>query len=565
MNTRVAEPRRRPYVRRAALVVLYAIVCGVMVAPICNLAHLATASHAGDSRLIIWTLAWDNHVWLDRLPSLFDANIFYPARNALAYSEHLLGISFFTLPVYALTGNPVLAYNLVWLLSFLLSALAAHALAWRLTRDHLASTMAGLAFAFCFYRMHQGHGHLHVIWAFWIPLSLMALERWVAELSWRWLSVFVVIVTLQALSSWYQAVLVFAANAIFLLWLVLVERAVPRTRLTQLALQAAVGAIVALAIVAPFGRHYRVLAAVTPNEAAQNAADLGGYLVPPENTFAGQWLLAHGVKGPRWIWGEQTLYLGWAALLLAVVGAAASLRSADPAARRLRFFIVLAIVAIVLAAGPLRSEVAADVWGWSPFGILVRIPGVNLFRAPARFTVLTTLAIAVLAAAGCATLHARFGRLGRALTLVAMLIFLGESRVVNFPGGGQPVVPIPDVYKQLASLPPGPVVSLPDFAGTPVAFDEANYQFFSTAHWHPIANGFSRAEPPGFRALMDRLQTFPAPTSLNAMRESGIRYVVVRATTDPFPGVSSRPRRRRAPRRPHWRRLPLRGAASTLG
>jgi hypothetical protein len=538
---RVAESRSRRQARRVALVVLYAIVCAVMVAPICNLTHLATASHGGDSRLIIWTLAWDNHVWLNRLPSLFDANIFYPATNTLAYSEHLLGISFFTLPVYALTRNPVLAYNLVWLLSFLLSALAAHALAWRLTRDHLASTMAGLVFAFCFYRMHQGHGHLHVIWAFWIPFSLMAMERWVATLSWGWLSVFVAIVTLQALSSWYQAVLVFTAAAVFMLWLVLAERAVPRTRLTRLAVQAAVGAVVALAIVAPFARHYRVLAAATPNEAAQSAADLAGYLVPPENTVAGQWLITHGVKGPRWIWGEQTLYLGWAALVLAMAGVAASLRSADPAARRLRFFVVLAIVAIVLAAGPLRSEVAANAWGWSPFGILARIPGVNLFRAPARFTVLTTLAIAALAAAGCATLHARFGRLGRVLTVVAMLMFLGESRVVNFPGGGQPVVPVPDVYKQLASLPPGPVVSLPDYAGTPVAFDEANYQFFSTAHWHPIANGFSRAEPPGFRALMDRLKTFPAPTSINAMREVGIRYVVVRATADPFQGEPPRP------------------------
>ena len=47
------------------------------------------------------------------------------------------------------------------------------------------------------------------------------------------------------------------------------------------------------------------------------------------------------------------------------------------------------------------------------------------------------------------------------------------------------------------------------------------------SHWHPIANGYSRAEPPGFRALMDRLKTFPAPVSLDAMREVGIRYVVL--------------------------------------
>jgi hypothetical protein len=247
------------------------------------------------------------------------------------------------------------------------------------------------------------------------------------------------------------------------------------------------------------------------------------------------------VKGPRWIWGEQTVYLGWTAVVLAIVGAAGSLRSADSGARRLRFFVVLAIIAIILAAGPLKSEVAGNVWRWSPFGLLVRIPGLSLFRAPARFTVLTTLSIAVLAAAGCVTLHARFGRLGRLLTVVAMLTFLVESRVVNFPGGGQPVMSIPDVYTQLASLPPGPVVSLPDYAGTPVAFDEANYELFSTAHWHPIANGFSREDPPGFRPLMDRLKTFPALTSLNAMRETGIRYVVVRAASDPLRVGTPRP------------------------
>ena len=88
----------------------------------------------GDARLIIWTLAWDNHALMDGVRSLFDANIFYPARNALAYSEHLFGISVFTLPIYAATRNPVLAYNIVWLLSYALAALTAHYVAWRHTR-----------------------------------------------------------------------------------------------------------------------------------------------------------------------------------------------------------------------------------------------------------------------------------------------------------------------------------------------------------------------------------------------------------------------------------------------
>src|SRR5262249_19066685 len=170
-----------------------------------------------------------------------------------------------------------------------------------------------------------------------IPISIIAMERWVAELSWRWLAVFVAIVVLQALSSWYQAVLIFIANAVFMVWLLVAERAVPRTRLVRLAAQAAVGAVVALALVAPFPRPYGVLTAVPPREGSGNAGDLAGSLIPPENTLAGQWLLARGVKGPRWIWGEQTLYLGWTALLLALAGAAVSIGAADPRTRRLRF------------------------------------------------------------------------------------------------------------------------------------------------------------------------------------------------------------------------------------
>src|SRR5206468_10440784 len=136
---RVVEPRRRRYALFGAIAVMYLAACRVMLAPICNFERLATASYGGDARAFIWVLAWDNHAVLDRVPSLFDANKLYPLPNALAYGEHLFGISLFTLPIYAITRNPVLAYNLVWVLTYVLTAAAVHWLALRHTRDHLAS------------------------------------------------------------------------------------------------------------------------------------------------------------------------------------------------------------------------------------------------------------------------------------------------------------------------------------------------------------------------------------------------------------------------------------------
>ena len=39
----------------------------------------------------------------------------------LAFSEHLLGIALFVAPVIWLTGNPVLAYDLAFILSYMLA------------------------------------------------------------------------------------------------------------------------------------------------------------------------------------------------------------------------------------------------------------------------------------------------------------------------------------------------------------------------------------------------------------------------------------------------------------
>ena len=62
----------------------YAVVTAVMTWPFVNYGHFASASYGGDARLIIWTLAWDNHAVLHGLP-LFSSNVFFPAPESLRY------------------------------------------------------------------------------------------------------------------------------------------------------------------------------------------------------------------------------------------------------------------------------------------------------------------------------------------------------------------------------------------------------------------------------------------------------------------------------------------------
>jgi hypothetical protein len=535
--------------RLFGIAAVYVVACRVMLAPICNFSALSSATYEGDVRLVVWALAWGNHAVIAGLP-LFSANIFYPTPASLAYGEHFIGIGLFSLPVFLLTDNPVLAYNVVWLLSYLLSAWAAHYLTWRLTRDHLAALVSGLTYAFCFYRMHHGHGHLHLLWGFWIPISMIVMERWIATRAWRQLWLLVTILTLQALASWYQAVMIFVADAVLLVWLTIVEPALDgrwtlwtAPRITRLMAQAVAGAAVALVAVWPFARHYRVLASGGPAEAAAASADLIALLMPPQNTMLGQWLIHSGVAGPRWIWGELTVYLGWGTLLLAVAGAAAAIGGRTEWLRRCRFFILLGLVAGALAWGPSAREIADNQWHWSAFGILARIPGAELFRAPARFAALLTLALSALAGAACARLHERFGTVARWVTALAIPVLLAESYVVKFPSGQPQPFPIPTIYHSVATLPSGPLVSLPDYVSSPAWFKEPNYQYFSTSHWFPIVNGYSRAVPPGFTERIARLMTFPDPDAIESIREARIRYVVIHsAEYEAGPGAVARAR-----------------------
>jgi len=516
---------------------LYLVACVIMLDPLVDFRHLHSASLEGDARLVIWILGWNNHAVLDGVPSLFDANIFHPEPNTLALGEHLFGISLFTLPVYAATRNPVLAYNVVWLLSFLLSALAAHLLAWRVTRDHLAAGVAGLVYAFCFFKMQQGHAHLHIVWAFWIPLSLVLIDRWFHRPTWPRLTALFVCVALQALASWYLAVMVLVADALWLTWLGLEHRlSAPDTNATGVGrirpVQVVVACGLGAALLWPFAGRYGALLGGSPAEAAAGSADLAAYLVPPENTWLGQILIASGSLSPRWIWGERTLYLGCATLALAGIGIMRALGDRTGSARLVRFSVALGLVALALSLGPASPQS----WGWTPFGMFVRLPGMQLFRVPARFALLLTLALAVLAAAGASSLHRRFGAIGRAVTFLLLPLLLTESFVVQFPGGGPRPFPIPPVYRYLATLPAGAAVSLPDFLLTPAWFREADYLYYSTAHWRPIVNGYARTTPRGFPDRIRGISTFPSTQAADLLRSLGVAYVIVHGAELPDRG-----------------------------
>ena len=115
---------RIPHVvrRHLAVLVLFVAATVVMTWPLARRAADHLPDHGnGDPLLCSWVLAWDaQHLLSGRFAGFFHGNVLYPAPYVLTYSDHLLGYQPFFLPVYAATGNIVLAYNVAYLLTFVL-------------------------------------------------------------------------------------------------------------------------------------------------------------------------------------------------------------------------------------------------------------------------------------------------------------------------------------------------------------------------------------------------------------------------------------------------------------
>ena len=154
---------------------VFLVLAGVMTWP--RLANLATSvvDH-GDPLEDIWTLQWIGRTLLTDPARLYDAPIFYGFPRPLAYDDIGIGPALVTLPVTALTGNPVLAYNLLIVGSFALAGWCAFLLARHVTGSALAGLIAGMAYGFWSYTFAH-LSHMSVLSLYPMPLALLCLHR----------------------------------------------------------------------------------------------------------------------------------------------------------------------------------------------------------------------------------------------------------------------------------------------------------------------------------------------------------------------------------------------------
>ena len=468
--------------------------------------------------MYLWTLAWDAHAFLHQPLRLFDANIYYPYANTLAYSENLIGSAFFAAPIIWLTGNIVLATNVTALVSCVLCGVGAYLLARRLHVGVGGAFLCGLIFAFGpprFIRM----GQLHMTAVQWIPFSLAFLHTYFERGRRRDLLFALGFFSLQALASGHGAAYLFVATVALLAWQFLLGTPLAfRQRLRDFGAAGAYLLAPAVWVILP----YRI--------AQADAGLLGGYLAgaqPNIESFVASPSRFHQYL-QRTLWGPfatGTRRLPVSRNPRAGAGGDCDRRPGRPAGRcartSWRSTSLLAVVSTLMFIG----------WPVELWLYVHWLPGLSFIRMPSRFIILTMLALAVLAGLGVDRLTARLAKRIATLATAGWSAFLlGEYSA--YPFAGVPfAINIPAIHRWLDTQPkPFVIAEVPvPSPGNVGALERHQTQsmFHATAHWQKTIHGYSSLRRPLHDRLYLELTAFPDATSMASLREVGVTYVVV--------------------------------------
>jgi hypothetical protein len=483
-----------------------------------GIGHLGRTQNSGDGRFSVWTVAWVAHALVTNPADLFDANIFYPHRNALAFSESNIGAGTLAVPVWLATGNPFASHNSVVLFAFALSVAGAWLLARKLTGDAAAAATAAVLFAFCPY-VFAHTAHIQLLLVGGIPVCLLLFHRLAdAPSPARGLALGMALAA-QALSCSYYGIevgLTIGYGALFLAWSRRLWRSKPFWAWI------ATAAAVSILLVLPFFLPYLDIQKETGfarslDDAGRWSAFWRSYLA--SGAHAHTWMLA--LIGDT---NQAVLFPGFLSIVLGAFGAVAAWKDSTPAERAGRLSADRETIALYGSVAALTL--------WASLGpraglytvLYAAIPVFSFLRAPERMGIVVMLCLAIFAAFAVRELRRRFPLRRQAIAVIACAAALFELNDVPFDWRPDS---IPPVYRALASVPRGPVAEFPFYDRRTDFHIHTRYILNSTAHWQPLVNGYSDHIPADFRTRAPILATFPSRESFAELKDLRVRYITL--------------------------------------
>jgi hypothetical protein len=460
----------------------------------------------GDGALNIWAIGWVGRTFLHHPMQIFEANIFYPEHLTLAYSEAMLVQGVFAMPVLALGGSAVLAYNVSLWAGLTLTGWAFCLLLRRWTGSWSAGLVGGSLSAFNAHTLMQ-FTHLQFLHAEFFAVMLYGLDRLIVTRELRHAGTLAWGLALQGLTSVY--LLVFAA---WTLLFAIASRTLEwwQHRRAMIARFAAAGAL-ATFLLAPYLAAYAVVhetMGFVRSVEEEEPAGWANYLSTGSRLHFDAWSHAFVPMS------TSTTFPGVAAIALMIVAFCDRRATSDP---RFRMCAFTAAGCVMVSIAPLL-----------PFYWLLHrtIPLFQAVRVLAHIGQVVLLMIAVMAGYGVASLEQAWKYPRSWPAIAAVLVVLVNGEALRAPVGYTWFDRVPAVYDLLAKEPGAVVVEVP-FPLPQQWFLNGPYMVNSTRHWRPLLNGYSGFRPGSYNESYAAMSSFPADESLIALHQKGVTHIVV--------------------------------------
>jgi hypothetical protein len=548
----------------------------------------------GDAWQHIWNLWWVKESLLDLHTNPYQTDLlYYPQGVNLYFHTLVLTAGLVGIPLQLLGFNLIATYNLVILSSFVLAGYGAFLLCRYLTANPWASFVGGTVFTFSPYHFAHVYGHMNLVSLQWIPfyvlLLLKALDAqgdgnlargdvpsprsglrekhrglWFAAGAGALLAV-------NAYTEWLYAIFLVILTGLLLAWRVLV----PAER--RLLAERVGWANVGLRIVVALGVFFLLVSPIFFPTLAE--AGRGYAQQPPRETlvYSSDAVLAFTPSELHPMWGksilefanrlapytpmkhqsERVVFLGYTVLALAAYGLWRWRGRLS-----VLFWGFTALLTWLLSLGPILQLMGKsrftvfEVVVPLPYLLLYKLPLFSIMRTPARLTVLTMLALAVVVAFAVKSLLDRTGRTESAASQASIEPITGVRALINWRGALALAVAALILFEFLSTpyptVPPGwgvPIYSR--IAQEPGRFallelplrPFGDYMAYQTVHGKPIVGGYLSRQPPytleqqepSIKYLLDPTDPSDPIRDLvdegagaDALRRLGVKYVIIR-------------------------------------
>jgi hypothetical protein len=517
--------------------------------------NIANYSEGGDAMFNAWTLARDQHCILRQdCPQYANANIYFPHKDTMYYSETQLSAGLLTLPLYFINDNPIFSYNILTILSFFFAGWFMYLLAKRLSKgNELYAVLAGLVFAFAPFKM-AAISHLQNISIFYLPLGVLLILLYIEKPARRYLYALFAVLALQFFASWYQMVFVLITLGVLLGGMLLFRLVKPR-QILMLSLVIGLAAI----STAPLAKGYIHFSKTNQatfdiGQQITYSSSLSDYVKPQSGTLLGKayyHLRPHSqvnsFNPDSYSYHGLVLY----ALAICLFVIVYRHRKASPEHKdRYRLTIILlvmALVGLIISLGPvlkLKGDYSyADLSDGFKLAIPMPwllvdkiLPQLQFIRAIGRASVIMLFALCCILAlfpvyAKKEKFYVRHARLITGIITALILIELMPAHLTPMSHDSYNYqYNTPKVYefvKQDKSVDNIVILSADkDYPGATIPIARAEQILWSGYHNKNIFNGYSGYTPPEYFSQYDDFVDFH-PDDVAKMKALHLRYVVL--------------------------------------